>query len=125
MTRYLAVWDGSRPASDRDAKALFEDLYDRYIESGTDASPSPRIIEFVETILGRFPDLTDVDNEVLDESPWVAGPLLNEARGPFIYLGFVNNESASQAEVFAVAIAANLGLICFDPQRGELRHGAF
>ncbi|MFE6062539.1 hypothetical protein [Streptomyces sp. NPDC056431] len=43
MSYDLAVWEGDRPANDKAAGLVFDDLYDRYIGSGVEEPPSERI----------------------------------------------------------------------------------
>lgn len=116
----MAVWEGERPASDDDAAQTFESLYDRYVENEDPAEPTPKIAEFVRTLLATFPDVDDLGDDEVDDSPWAAGPLLGEASGPFIYFAMVTNDAARRAWELARSTADQLGLIAFDPQSGRL-----
>lgn len=120
MSVDLAVWEGPRPASDAEAAKTFEELYERHVEQGDETPPTERIAAYVKALLARFPDLTELDDEVVDESPWADGPLIGNAIGPFLYFGMVANEAAEQAWSHAVTTAGSMGLVCFDPQSGSL-----
>jgi hypothetical protein len=116
----LAVWEGPEPASDGEALQTFEELYERYVEAEDKTVPTDRIAAYVSALLARYPDLTELDNDVVDDSPWADGPMINNAIGPFIYFGMVTNDAAEEAWPFAVSTARSLGLVCFDPQSNEL-----
>lgn len=114
MSYDLAVWEGERPAGNAAALTTFEALYERYV-GGKGIPPSPRIRAYVETLLERWADLTEDD-----ESPWSTGPLIGEASGPLIYFPMVYSR-CTEVSAGAARIAAEHGLICFDPQLGQLR----
>jgi hypothetical protein len=116
MSVDLAVWDGPQPASDKEALKIFEQLYERYVERRDDAPPTERIAAYVDALLARYPDITEVEEDAEDTTPWNTGPLINEAAGPFIYFGMVTNSVAEEAHAYAVATARSMGLVYFDPQ---------
>ena len=120
MSIDLAVWEGPRPASDAEALKEFESLYARHVESGSPSAPSERISAYVTALLARYPDLTELDDDAVDDSPWSDGPLIGNASGPFIYFGFVVSGVEKGAWKFAVETAREHGLVCFDPQFGAL-----
>ena len=55
----LAVWQGARPASDKEALKMYESLYELYIESDEPRRRSPAIAAYVGALLERYPDRTD------------------------------------------------------------------
>ncbi|MER7540237.1 hypothetical protein ABTX77_36480, partial [Streptomyces sp. NPDC097704] len=59
MSYDLAVWEGERPADDKTAGRVFDDLYDRYIDSEVEEPPSERIATYVAALLERWHDLTE------------------------------------------------------------------
>ncbi|GAA3576463.1 hypothetical protein [Kribbella ginsengisoli] len=117
MSYDLAVWEGDRPASNEEAAATFQALYEKYVEDEEDTHPSPRLTAYVEALLARWPDITE---EAGDESPWASGPLVEEIVGPFMYfpMGWSRSEEAS---AFAADVAHAHGLVCYDPQMERLR----
>ncbi|MGW4030583.1 hypothetical protein ACWEFL_14880 [Streptomyces sp. NPDC004838] len=117
MSYDLAVWEGERPADDAAAAQCFNDLYDTYIDAdGADVPPTEQIAAYVAALLERWPDLTE---DVDDISPWSSGPLIGEASGPLIYFP-IRWSMAEEAAVHAAAVAASMGLNCFDPQAETL-----
>ncbi|MFJ4487385.1 hypothetical protein ACIP3D_34120 [Streptomyces longwoodensis] len=84
MSYDLAVWEGERPADDKLAGRIFNDLYDRYLDSETHEPASERISAYVAALLQRWCDITEDSEET---SPWSAGPLIDGARGPLMYFG--------------------------------------
>src|SRR3954467_4494560 len=108
MSVDMAVWEGDRP-SDEDAGEVFQALYERYIEREHPTEPTPRIREFAEALTATFPDLDELGDEEVDDSPWADSPLLGNASGPFIYFAMVTNEAAHQAWELARVMATGLG----------------
>ncbi|MFF9473936.1 hypothetical protein ACF1E9_15130 [Streptomyces roseolus] len=117
MSFDLAVGEGEKPADDKTAGRVFADLYDRYIDRKVVAPPSERIAAYVATLLERWCDLTE-DEE--DTSPWSTGPLIGEASGPLIYFP-MRWSMAEEASAYAADVAESMGLICFDVQQNRLR----
>ena len=117
MSFDLAVWEGDRPATDADASAIYERLMNRMEAGDFVDPPSPRIRAYVESLLGRWPDITEDDGE---DSPWADGPLIGNAFGDAIYFGMVWSK-AEEASDFAARLAAQHGLVCYDPQSESLR----
>jgi hypothetical protein len=113
----LAVWEGKQPDSDEAASAVYRDFREQYIEADVHHEPSPRIRRYAEALLARWPD---IDNDAGKASPWASAPLIGEAIGPLIYFPIVYSQ-ADQASAFAATLAWAHGLVCYDPQRDQLR----
>ncbi|MBA2811494.1 hypothetical protein E0500_030195 [Streptomyces sp. KM273126] len=114
MSYDLAVWDGERPLDADEAGSVFDELYERYLDSeDATVSPSPRIEAYVEALVEHYPD----DDH---ESPWASPPVIDEASGPIVYL-LMSYSRAEEVSEYAAALAREYGLICFDPQREALR----
>jgi hypothetical protein len=112
----LAVWEGERPADNEQATQVFQSLCDRYIEAEERELPTDLILRFVGALLEKWGSVT-VDAE---RPPPSTGPLLMEANGPFIYFPMAySRRRVVPAE--AAEIAAAMGLVCYDPQLGQLR----
>src|SRR5437763_12516527 len=79
--------------------------------------PHPAIVADVHALLDRWPDITEDAGE---NSPWSDGPLIGNASGNLSYFGMVFS-MADEASEFAVQLASQRGLVCFDPQLGRLR----
>src|SRR6266496_1495145 len=76
MSVDLAVWEGPPPASDDEARAVFDELCARYL-GRTSAPPTERIANYVHLLLDRYPDLAEAAGEE-DEVPWGSGPMMPE-----------------------------------------------
>jgi hypothetical protein len=120
MTLHLAVWEGQEPATDDEAARTFEELYARYIDTGDKTPPTEPITAYVRRLLARYPDLTELDDDAVDDSPWADGPMINDASGPFIYFSLVTNKAAEEAWLYAVDVARSMKLVTFDPQSSAL-----
>ncbi|MFD8008168.1 hypothetical protein [Streptomyces mirabilis] len=117
MSYDLAVWEGERPADDKIAGRVFNDLYDRYLDGEPEEPASERIEAYVIALLGRWCDITE-DEE--GTSPWSVGPLIDSASGPLIYFG-MSWSMAEEASAYVAAVADSMGLVCFDVQQDRLR----
>ena len=122
MSYDLAVWESERPANDQEAGEMHSALYDQYIHADIEIPPTPLIAEFVQRLLRRWPDLDEVDEDEdgYEDIPWSTSPLIGEAAGPYIYFPMVYRR-AEEASAYAVQVAAELGLHCYDPQLDRLR----
>jgi hypothetical protein len=118
MSYDLAVWEGARPTGDVEAGAAFEELHDRFI-AGETTTPTPAIAAYVEALLARWPDITEDAGE---DSPWSDGPLIGNASGSLCYFGMVYGMAEEGLE-FAARVAAEQGLVCFDPQAEAIVSG--
>lgn len=117
MSYDLAVWEGARPANNDEALSAYTELMDRAEAMPEPEPPSLAIAAYVQALLDHWPDITD---DVGDESPWSDGPLLGNANGALFYFGMIFS-MADEASEYAAQVAAERGLVCFDPQQGCLR----
>lgn len=115
MSFDLAVWEGPRPATDEEAAEVHERLMEQ-LESDESQPPTPAIASYVAALTARWPDLDAPGGE---DSPWSVGPLISDASGGVITFGCVWSRADEVAEV-ASRIAAEHGLVCFDPQSEQL-----
>ncbi|MFE1416019.1 hypothetical protein ACFW6F_35260 [Streptomyces sp. NPDC058746] len=115
MSYDLAVWDGDRSVDNRQAGLMYDELYERYLESDdVVVPPVPRIVAYVEALAARYPD--DVDQSVV----WASAPVIDEASGPIVYL-LMSYGKAEEVSEYAAELAREHGLVCFDPQGECLR----
>ncbi len=75
---------------------------------------------FIATITEKYPDIVDLPDELVDEGVWSDGPLKANASGPYFYFGIVWSRAEDVAE-FVADVAREQGLVCFDPQSGQMR----
>jgi hypothetical protein len=102
MSVDMAVWEGERPGSDDEAVQTFERLYEQYIETSDAAEPSPKIREFVESLLETFPDLDALGDDEVDDSPWSDNPASRQCKRP-VHLLRNGHERCRSARVGARA----------------------
>jgi hypothetical protein len=113
----IAVWEGERPASDEAALETYRAMWDRYGDSG--ASPSERLLHYMEDLTATYPNLDDLADDAVDDSPWADGPVDENAQGSFLYFALVSDR-ASEVVPFVAETARRHHLVCFDPQREAL-----
>lgn len=114
MSYDLAIWEGTHPGSEVEAFAEYErliNLYHRDRDGSLDDEPTPAIRRFVDALLEQWPDLGASDG---DDSPWSDAPVIDNARGPFLYLG-ISTARVGDAVPFVSELARSHGLVCFDP----------
>jgi len=116
MSYDLAVWEGEHPADD-DAGEVFQRLYRQYLDTPAEIPPTSAIRDYVTALLARWIDMTEDEHDV---SPWSDGPLINNANGPIIYFA-MRYSMADEVSAAAARMAADRGLVCFDPQWNRLR----
>jgi hypothetical protein len=120
MSFDMAVWEGVRPSTDAEGLAEFNRLHARSLEGGASVEPSARMKKFIAAITEKYPDIVDLPDDLVDDGVWSDGPLENNASGPYFYFGIVWSRAGEVAE-FVADVAREHGLVCFDPQSGELR----
>jgi hypothetical protein len=106
----FAIWEGDAPT-----QAAFEDLYERYIEADGQP-PTTRIRAFCEALDAQFPGPQSED------SPWAAGGAVDNASGPLVYVA-VSYSRADEVGAVASQLAAEHGLVFFDPQAAPVSAG--
>ncbi|MGW4637702.1 hypothetical protein ACWEN6_04195 [Sphaerisporangium sp. NPDC004334] len=116
MSYDLVVWEGEQPADDKAAEVEYEAVME-LMEADETPVPTPPIRAYVEALLQRWPDITTDQGE---DSPWAAGPLIDEARGGSICLS-IQWPRVDDASSFAARLAHKHGLVCYDPQTSRLR----
>jgi CheY-like chemotaxis protein len=111
----LAVWEGPQPASDAQAARTFKALYRQFMQPERNTPPTERIAAYVDALLARYPDLTELDDAAVEDSPWIDGPSIHRASGRVLFLDVVENDVGEAAWRHAVRTARSAGLVCFDP----------
>ncbi len=109
MSYDLAVWSGSRPASDDAAGQEYDRLLEQ-AEQEVAADADPQIVAFVTDLIDRVPD---------EPSPWAAERLLDDAAGSLL-LVTMTADGARTAVPVCAKTAADHDLVCFDPQTGHV-----
>ena len=117
MSYDVAVWVGARPANDATALTTYEELWKRY--ENTDEPPHPAILAYISDLESRYPDLDQLDDEHVDDSPWAEGHMIGNVMGPFFYFA-MTYPGARKALSFVALTAAAHDLVCFDPQSTTL-----
>jgi len=117
MSYDVAVWIGDRPADDADALRTYEELWEKY--ENTEQDPDPKILAYIDDLTKRYPDLTELDDDHVEDSPWADGPLTGNVMGPFFYFAMTYS-GAEEALPFVAETADAHGLVAFDPQTTKL-----
>lgn len=117
MSYDIAVWEGERPANHAAALETYNEMWARYED--TDEPASDRILSYIEELTAKYPDLDDLPDDDVDDSPWADSPLQGNVMGPFFYFALVPSK-ADETVPFIVETARRHELVCFDPQQEKL-----
>jgi hypothetical protein len=123
MSYDLAVWVGARPPTDAKALLEFRKLYEELFSGSRYVTPSEQIAGYVSCLTDHWPDFNadaDADADAKQRCPWTHRPLIDNASGPLIYFSVRSSRTADVVPL-AAHLAAEAGLVCFDPQTGEVR----
>ncbi len=120
MSYSLAVWVGPAPTSDAEAQRDFEQLSTTYFGDHPEP-PAPQILAYLAKATARFPDLTDLTDDQVDDGVWSDGPLLGNVSGPIFHFGLCRH-GVDQALAFLTELALEHGLAGYDPQTGKRLH---
>ena len=71
----------------------------------------------MDALLARWVDMTEDEDAI---SPWADGPLIDNASGPIICFA-LRPSMADDVSAAAARMAADRGLVCYDPQRDRPR----
>lgn len=117
MSYDLTVWVGKRPADDEAADEQYEEVMELLEEAADEPdeapAPGPQIRAYLDALVQKWPyDAPD--------SPWAAVPLTDDAAGDAAIVTLVSDRSEKAAD-FVARLAAEHGLVCYDPQLGTLR----
>ncbi|MEV0760417.1 hypothetical protein [Nocardia sp. NPDC050435] len=116
MSYDLRIWEGDQPRTDevRGVMDRFADESERRLLAGEPPEPpSPKIAEFVQALLRRWPDCGE------EGSPWSRGGT-GDAEGSRLYVYIQWGREAEVSE-FVAGLAKVYGLNCYDCQTGRLR----
>jgi hypothetical protein len=113
----VAVWVGRLPPTDAVATQEFDQRRAAY--DATREPADPALLRFISALTRRYPDLTELSDADVDESPWAGGPLVDNANGSLLYLALTRS-GAAEAIPFIAATAKKRGLVCYDPQEERL-----
>jgi hypothetical protein len=108
----LVVWRGPRP-NDAVEAARFYEAHMRAVEDG-EAPPSRAIQSFLDEVTDRIP----AERDPLVGSAW-AGSAWDDAVGDVAILTFRPDRAGVVLDVCG-RVAAEHGLVCYDPQTGSL-----
>ncbi|GAB2678704.1 hypothetical protein [Nocardia goodfellowii] len=117
MSYDLEIWEGEQPCCATNLRKTLDAMSDaseqRYLRGEASELPSPKIKDFVEALLRRWPDCGE------DASPWSSAGT-GHAEGSSLH---INIQWGRQDEVstFVAGLAKVHGLNCYDPQQNRLR----
>ena len=113
MSFDLAVWFESAPITNEEATQK----YLRFAEGDVaDASEHPGVERFLEELSARYPDLDELADEQIDDSPWSCG---FDRSGAHVLMCMRWGVPKEVLDLIA-ALAEEHGLVLYDPQGSEV-----
>ena len=105
----LAVWFESAPITNEDATKKYHQLAEGDV---TGATEHPSIERFVRELSARYPNLDDLPEDELDDSPWSCGFDRSDAH----VLTCMRWSVSKDVIDLIAALAEKHGLVLYDPQ---------
>jgi hypothetical protein len=109
MSFDLAVWGSPKPVTAGQALQIYQQLCD---EQADTVKADAQVEAFYQQIIGRFPPLESTSYDEIDRRPWSMSP---EA-SPGHVIMTIQWPRAKELREYVIRLAAELGLVCFDPQ---------
>ncbi len=113
MSYDFVIWEGPQPLSNAHASSDYQRLR---AANPSSAEPTRRMRTVVDALLRIYPDRNAPGGS---NSPWIDMPLINAARGAVIYLR-TEETMAHKVRDLLVSINADMSVVVFDPQTGDL-----
>ena len=119
MSFDLAVWHAERSLDDRTAHRIYQAICEGD-ELPVDGSLTAnlRIDDFMRALGGLYPNLDAVPEEAVDDSPWASGFAASDSHSLFN----IRWSSASTMLAEMITLAAQYGLVLYDPQEGRVHN---
>ena len=110
MSHVYSVYDGPRPANYDEAHATLAAIDDEDMEQRT-VPPSRAISDLLGRLLSQWPEGPD--------SPWEAGPMVNEASGRVMHFAVVYSR-LREVTPFILEAAEAAGVVLLDQQEEQV-----
>lgn len=114
MSYDMAVWVGKRPADEGEAEEQYEEVME-LLEEDDETPPSEAIVAYARALADRYPDEPGAPG-----NPWRTMPILADAVGDVLTVN-IDWDRAEEVASYMGRLAAEHGLVCYDPQEGALR----
>lgn len=115
MSFDLYIWREQHPITAEHANTICQEL----AEGRDDAvEPDTRVLAFHQELTDQFPDLESLSDEELESSPWNMNPDATSSR-VILCMGWSSADEVSQ---LILELADRHGLVCFDPQGGQIHN---
>lgn len=109
MGFYLAVWHTYDTPTPEEASSLYLMRAREKIKTKW----HPSIEAFYGDLCRRYPELDDLEEDDVDQSPWSCA---HDRSDGYLVMCLNDGNHLPQAAKFVFELAARHGLICFDPQ---------
>jgi hypothetical protein len=109
---YLGVWNCLTPISSEEAAHQYNLLK----EVGSERRFDENIYAFYSRLIGLYPEVETLSEEERDDSPWAASMEVSDSH---VIMAIVPEQSKKVVPQ-VLALAEEHGLVCFDPQAGQV-----
>jgi hypothetical protein len=111
MSYDLAVWHEGKTITAVEAQAKYEQLC-----GGEKLERDHAVRDFVSKLTKNYPQIDDFDEDDLDDCPWSCE--FDQSPGHCILN--LRWDAVDELVPVIISIAKTSGLVCYDPQQGEL-----
>lgn len=115
MSFDLYFWGSPKPVTTEQAAQICQNLAQ---EQTRDVHADPQVEAFYQQIIARFPALEGLGDDDLEASPWSMSP----QPSPSHLITSVRWPQAEEFARWAIPLAAGYGLVCYDPQGGQVHN---
>jgi hypothetical protein len=113
MNFYLGVWNSATAISNDEAAARYLALSD---EKSVEPEFDDQVYAFYSRLTSQYPEVEMIPEDELDACPWASAL---DVTGDHVIMA-IQLEHAPKIIGHIVALAAQLVLVCFDPQAGKV-----
>jgi len=113
MSFDLYIWSSRQPVTSDRAQEIFRLLADGHDDA---VEPDDRVLALHRELIDRYPPLETLGDTELESSPWTMSPDATDRRVVLC----MSWSTAAEASPFVLELAKQHGLVCFDPQSGQI-----
>lgn len=115
MSYDLYLWHSPKPVTAQQAMAICHQLA---ASQGDCVVPHNAVLAFYQDLIARFPPLESIADDELESSPWNMSPDATPSRVILV----IGHSRVGQVGLTVEELAAQHGLVCFDPQSAVVHH---
>lgn len=112
MSYNVSITRNDIPGDDKQAWKFIEELY-----NNDNGQPSRDFVDLIRKLTEKYPCISDLPDDKVDDGVWSDGPLVNNAGDKITTIGVVYSQ-VENVIPFVIEVSNNLGFVVFDDQTG-------